>query len=106
MALLLASVFDDVHAQEVWVCLHKLDAMGTMQLRTLRSCDLVPTMGASIVHRSCQAFFFGLAAADRGVKQLKHHMEWKPERTFERVCLTDVLMTIEHTRSDVEISSQ
>ena len=63
-------------------------------------------MGVSIAHGSVQASFFGLAAADRDVKQLKHDVEWMPERTFERVCLTDVLMTIEHTRSDVEISSQ
>ena len=34
--------------------------------------------------------FCGLAAAERDVKQLKHHIEWMPDRTCERICLTDV----------------
>ena len=44
------------------------------------------THGASIDHRSFQAPFLDLTLAN--VKQLNHHIEWMPERTGVRICLT------------------
>ena len=91
--LLLTSFLNGVHAKQVWVCLHKLGVLGTMQLCTLRN-DCVyrgfgPTMRVLIVHGSFQAFFV-LVAAKRDVTQLEHHIKWMPERTCARFCRKDV----------------
>ena len=45
---------------------------------------------------------FGLVGAERGVKQLNHHIEWTPERTRSWICLP---VPIEHSQNDVETTS-
>ena len=75
------------------MCFHKIGATGAMQLCTFRDDRVHCDLARPWVFRSCTDIFkplFGLVAAERDVKQLKHHIEWMPERTCARICVTDV----------------
>ena len=95
--------FDGIHAKEVWVCFHKIGAMGAMQLYTFRDDRVHCDLARPWVFRSSTDIFkplFGLVAAERDVKQLKHNIEWMPE-THVRADLCDAcVMPIEHTKSE------
>ena len=68
---------------------------GQLLIRVVLALVLVTTRvwrptGDSIDHRRFQASFLGLIAANSDVKQLGHYIEWTPERTRSRICLTHV----------------
>ena len=79
--------FDGVYAKEVWVCFHKFDAMGTMQLCTLSNGCLHCVVVRQWVSRSSISVFLYLTLPKSDVKQLKHDIEWMPERTCVHICL-------------------